>query len=86
MSLKNTQRLNKPESIIIVSDFQDTDFPDESVLDAVNYCRNPDPMLRTEGPWCFTTDADLVWDYCNVPICDGIFSLTHGAFSSPFRL
>ena len=49
------------------------DFSDESVQDAVNYCRNPDPTLRTEGPWCFTTEQDLVWDYCNVPFCDGPF-------------
>jgi len=54
-------------------DFQDSDFPDESVQDAVNYCRNPDPLLRTEGPWCFTTDQNLVWDYCSVPFCDGSF-------------
>jgi len=55
-------------------DFQNSDFPDESIQDAVNYCRNPDPALRTEGPWCFTTEPNLVWDYCNVPFCDGQLS------------
>ncbi|XP_066263230.1 uncharacterized protein [Branchiostoma lanceolatum] len=34
-----------------------------------NYCRNPggDPG----GVWCFTTDPDQEWGYCDVPACSG---------------
>jgi len=28
-----------------------------------NYCRNPDAEPQ---PWCYTTDPDTRWDYCNV--------------------
>ncbi|XP_026531031.1 plasminogen [Notechis scutatus] len=32
-----------------------------------NYCRNPDG--DTNGPWCYTTDTNKIWDYCDVPQC-----------------
>eukprot|EP00058_Branchiostoma_floridae_P019989 XP_002605479.1 hypothetical protein BRAFLDRAFT_92896 [Branchiostoma floridae] len=32
-----------------------------------NYCRNPD---GESGVWCYTTDPNDRWDYCDVPICD----------------
>jgi len=32
-----------------------------------NYCRNPD---KGDGPWCYTTDPNKRWEYCDVPICD----------------
>ena len=48
---------------------QDYEFPDGGVDEAVNYCRNPDPLQRTEGPWCYTNSGDTTWDYCNVPFC-----------------
>jgi len=28
-----------------------------------NYCRNPD---GTSAPWCYTTDSDTRWEFCNV--------------------
>ncbi|XP_076825876.1 plasminogen-like [Clavelina lepadiformis] len=31
-----------------------------------NYCRNPD---MKDGPWCYTTDSTVVWEYCNVTEC-----------------
>lgn len=33
-----------------------------------NYCRNPDGAQR---PWCYTTDPDVRFQFCNVPYCDG---------------
>ncbi|XP_056022942.1 uncharacterized protein LOC125649430 isoform X2 [Ostrea edulis] len=33
-----------------------------------NYCRNYD----REIPWCLTNDVDVLWDYCQVPICDNV--------------
>ncbi|XP_072512606.1 plasminogen [Salminus brasiliensis] len=31
-----------------------------------NFCRNPDTERR---PWCYTTDPETRWEYCNVPSC-----------------
>ena len=43
-------------------------FPDSSLEEANNYCRNPDNM--SGGPWCYTTDKEKRWEYCSIPICD----------------
>ncbi|KAJ8316405.1 hypothetical protein KUTeg_006419 [Tegillarca granosa] len=32
-----------------------------------NYCRNPDN--EHYGPWCYTTDPTVRWQYCDVPFC-----------------
>ena len=32
-----------------------------------NYCRNPGE--RGERPWCFTTDRETRWDYCDIEEC-----------------
>ena len=32
-----------------------------------NYCRNPDG--HTGGVWCYTTDPDIKWEECHVPLC-----------------
>ncbi|XP_035682666.1 plasminogen-like [Branchiostoma floridae] len=31
-----------------------------------NFCRNPDGEPMT---WCYTTDSNFRWQYCNVPSC-----------------
>ncbi|XP_024051597.2 plasminogen [Terrapene carolina triunguis] len=33
-----------------------------------NYCRNPDEDGK--GPWCYTTDPDTRYDYCNIQECE----------------
>lgn len=33
-----------------------------------NYCRNPDN--DENGPWCYTTDPDVRFEYCDVPKCE----------------
>ncbi|EDL83070.1 plasminogen, isoform CRA_f [Rattus norvegicus] len=40
-------------------------FPDAGL--EMNYCRNPDNDQR--GPWCFTTDPSVRWEYCNLKRC-----------------
>jgi len=32
-----------------------------------NYCRNPDDEPRA---WCYTTDPNKRWQFCDVPSCD----------------
>ena len=34
----------------------------------MNFCRNPDG--EPKGPWCYTTDPDERWEYCDIPGCD----------------
>ena len=45
-----------------------SNFPDASIVDASNYCRNPD---GDSGPWCYTMDPSTRWEDCDVPCCDG---------------
>ncbi|XP_034018016.1 plasminogen isoform X2 [Thalassophryne amazonica] len=33
-----------------------------------NSCRNPDNDVN--GPWCYTTDRNKKWDYCQIPECE----------------
>ncbi|KAJ8007506.1 hypothetical protein DPEC_G00118200 [Dallia pectoralis] len=34
---------------------------------AENFCRNPGG--KSEKPWCYTTNPNIRWEYCNVPKC-----------------
>ncbi len=43
-------------------------FPDASLSDATNYCRNPDN--EPNGPWCYTTYPNARWQYCDVQFCE----------------
>lgn len=36
--------------------------------DAENYCRNAGG--EEHHPWCFTTNASVRWQHCNIPICE----------------
>ena len=42
-------------------------FPDLSILDAKNYCRNPD---NSQIVWCYATDPDVKRENCRVPACN----------------
>uniref|UniRef100_A0AAY4DSA7 Hepatocyte growth factor n=1 Tax=Denticeps clupeoides TaxID=299321 RepID=A0AAY4DSA7_9TELE len=33
-----------------------------------NLCRNPD--RDKHGPWCYTSNSSIPWDYCRLPRCD----------------
>ena len=45
----------------------DDKFPlDGSAADAENTCRDP----SNDGTlWCYTTNKDIRWEYCDIPIC-----------------
>ena len=49
-----------------------------------NYCRNPDG--KEGGPWCYTTDKDVLWEYCDISFCEG--NVTHKwlHFCMPFHV
>ncbi|CAG0898652.1 unnamed protein product [Darwinula stevensoni] len=32
-----------------------------------NYCRNP---TLKEKPWCFVSEPDIQWEYCDIPFCE----------------
>lgn len=45
--------------------------PDAAVLSVdpeESYCRNPDG--DNHGPWCYTNDSFIRWDYCNIKPCE----------------
>ncbi|KAM4771273.1 plasminogen-like [Rhinophrynus dorsalis] len=37
-----------------------------------NYCRNPD---GDKGPWCYTTDPSVTWEYCDLKKCSELNSM-----------
>ncbi|CAH1267609.1 LPA [Branchiostoma lanceolatum] len=41
-----------------------SDHPDKNLTS--NYCRNPDDGA---GPWCYTTNPDISFEYCNISVC-----------------
>ena len=47
-----------------IHSFAPAAYPD-SGLDE-NFCRNPD---GEDFAWCYTTDPDTRWEYCDVPLC-----------------
>ena len=55
----------------------DSLFPDGSVIDASNYCRNPENSFK--GTWCYTTDPGTAWEKCDVPVC-GTTNASEGWF------
>ena len=38
----------------------------ETPKQASNHCRNPD---NEPFAWCYTTDADTRWEFCDIPVC-----------------
>ncbi|KAI8502392.1 hypothetical protein Bbelb_199800, partial [Branchiostoma belcheri] len=46
--------------------FTPSDYPTSGL--ERNYCRNPDGDSRV---WCFTTDPEILYEYCDVPACPG---------------
>nr|XP_033782342.1 muscle, skeletal receptor tyrosine-protein kinase isoform X1 [Geotrypetes seraphini] len=56
-------------------------FPELS--NSENYCRNPGG--ENDRPWCYTTDKNVRWEYCDVPPCGRASSLVtaKASFETP---
>ena len=46
--------------------FGDDDFPDDTIEDAQNFCRDPDSIGT---PWCFTLDVHRRWEESDIEKC-----------------
>ena len=46
-----------------------SNFPDATMVEASNYCRNPIFTGDTAQPWCYTTNPGKRWENCDVPKC-----------------
>ena len=42
--------------------------PDMTWTEVGSHCRSPG--FDSQGPWCYTSDVNVTWDYCDVPTCD----------------
>uniref|UniRef100_A0A8C6XZ10 Kringle domain-containing protein n=1 Tax=Naja naja TaxID=35670 RepID=A0A8C6XZ10_NAJNA len=51
-------------SFVFVS-YTPSAYPNASLEE--NYCRNPDHDIN--GPWCYTTNPETRFDFCNIPEC-----------------
>lgn len=54
-------------NLYFCSSYTPAKYPDAGLEE--NYCRNPDNDEK--GPWCYTTDPNTRFDYCNIPECEG---------------
>jgi len=45
-------------------------YPDRSLADANNYCRNPS-TTNDKVLWCYTMDPNMRFEECDIPFCDG---------------
>ena len=50
-------------------------FPEQNASLAMNYCRNPDN--EPGGPWCYTVEPTVRWEYCEVPYCSKLMRKTY---------
>ncbi|KAL4241093.1 Neurotrypsin [Mactra antiquata] len=58
-------------------------FPDGSVEAAGNNCRAPDDDVT---PWCYTTDSNVRWEYCNISKCSGKFDFDAPCGQRPLEI
>ncbi|CAG0896026.1 unnamed protein product, partial [Darwinula stevensoni] len=61
----DTKPYVKPKDFSIAMLYEEH-FLNEDVESAENYCRNP--ALR-EKPWCFVSDPNIKWEYCDISMC-----------------
>ena len=67
----------------VAGDIKDNQFPDNSTMEALNYCRNPQATNKS-GIWCYTTDPNVEWEYCDP--CPENYREYRGMISYDFHL
>lgn len=60
--------IDKPIHFVDRAYLNDSLYPERSVQDANNYCR--DPSRNIAGTWCYTTDPLVPQDLCDVRDCE----------------
>lgn len=51
--------------------FKENQFPDKSIKNAENFCRNPTGDVG--GPWCYVDEENfeyVIKEYCDISFCD----------------
>ncbi|CAG0907625.1 unnamed protein product [Cyprideis torosa] len=66
LSGKTCQRWDVTASQENTLRYDDRHFAEGSKKAAQNFCRK----LGRLDPWCYTTDKESSWEYCDVPICE----------------
>ncbi|CAH1786988.1 unnamed protein product, partial [Owenia fusiformis] len=61
--------------------FDASQFPDSTVKEASNYCRNPTGIIT--GPWCYTMNPNVVSAVCDIPSCGVTIPTTPGPSTTP---
>uniref|UniRef100_A0A4W4FKN7 Hepatopoietin-A n=1 Tax=Electrophorus electricus TaxID=8005 RepID=A0A4W4FKN7_ELEEL len=62
--------------------YRDTHSEEASTRLRLNLCRNPD--RDKHGPWCFTSNSSIPWDYCDLEHCESPL-LSSPLLSSPLE-
>ncbi|XP_022321438.2 uncharacterized protein LOC111123420 isoform X1 [Crassostrea virginica] len=42
----------------------------KALVNDSNYCRNLYPKSNDYHPWCYTTDPNRRWEFCDIPACE----------------
>ncbi|XP_076090220.1 uncharacterized protein LOC143062407 [Mytilus galloprovincialis] len=53
-------------------------------FNAENYCRNSD--RTTVQAWCYTQDVNVRWEYCDIPVCPSVTTVTQPETSTESQL
>jgi len=61
------QRWDSNEPHVPYHTYTDELFVDGSMSAAENYCRTVEDS--DTGPWCYTMDPEVRWEYCDIPLC-----------------
>ncbi|CAG0895840.1 unnamed protein product [Darwinula stevensoni] len=68
----HTEPLRKPRGFQYLQYFTD---PFRLPGHNINHNHYRNPGVELEQPWCFVSDIDTQWEYCNIPFCQDLSPL-----------